>query len=558
MSWHPDIIGWNPTSRKCCLTLGPSLNCGPTVPPATDVHAPGLVSPDARIRIIRNISTKSTSFTAPAPSSVAPTFDLNTARLVFGMGCRNSHDDVLASEVPPIHPVAIWLPLRPCLFAVLLSSGRIQFFLPADWKSSFVSDFNVSTRLPRATLFKIRPRMFEYPAVDSQHPILIQLQRPINVSMSGIEGCFCLQDRFCTICTLGRMYSSVTFYSTSIIVNIFQNKLELDLSVTSSDARIKISATRPSVMLKLPSMITSRPHFKSKEGPNHIRIELAASLPFVSEGCWFRFIFFCRQEYAELSFSVPETRTARFISYQVQEACFELELEARKICCEGAKHSQPHTLLQDRVSPRRISFIRTQEAIMLETPVLIPHGPGWSSASQQEIGRGVRILLRSAIVGIAARTEGISFRGRLQTRYWRGFAAAAERHTHNPALGFFATCRTRLRHGRIRADARNRILIVTCIELRVGSVLALLSRAGYGSRPDAFNSTQLLVSRPARRRPSESERAPDANPNRGRRTAKYTEYTQVSCWVARSERGWLDSPREGVGWLGCIMSEIII
>ncbi|KAJ7172863.1 hypothetical protein C8R43DRAFT_1208966 [Mycena crocata] len=52
------------------------------------------------------------------------------------------------------------------------------------------------------------------------------------------------------------------------------------------------------------------------------------------------------------------------------------------------------TLLQDRVSPRRISFIRTQEAIMLETPVLIPHGPGWSSASQQEIGRGVRILLR--------------------------------------------------------------------------------------------------------------------------------------------------------------------
>ncbi|KAJ7123216.1 hypothetical protein C8R43DRAFT_1147989 [Mycena crocata] len=150
------------------------------------------------------------------------------------------------------------------------------------------------------------------------------------------------------------------------------------------------------------------------------------------------------------------------------------------------------TLLQDRVSPRRISFIRTQEAIMLETPVLIPHGPGWSSASQQEIGRGVRILLRmqpSSGADLSAstphRTNLIkavlnsigstslkfvryqSFRGRLQTRYWRGFAAAAERHTHNPALGFFATCRTRLRHGRIRADARNRILIVTCISFHL-------------------------------------------------------------------------------------------
>ncbi|KAJ7123224.1 hypothetical protein C8R43DRAFT_959036 [Mycena crocata] len=332
MSWRPDIIGYNPTSRKCYPTLRTSLNCGPTIPPATDVHAPGLVSPDAGIRIICDTCTKSTSFTALVTVECCTNVDLNVSRLVFGIRCRNSHDDVLASEVPPIHPVAIWLPLRPCLFAVLLSSGRIQFFLPADWKSSFVSDFHISTRVPRATLFKIRPRMFEYPAVDSQHPILIQLQRPINVSMSGIEGCFCLQDRFCTICTLGRMYSSVTFYSTSIIVNIFQNKLELDLSVTSSDARIKISATRPSVMLKLPSMITSRPHFKSKEGPNHIRIELAASLPFVSEGsgcgfglCWF--IFFCRQEYSELSFSVPETRTATFISYQVQEGIkFDTEL----------------------------------------------------------------------------------------------------------------------------------------------------------------------------------------------------------------------------------------
>ncbi|KAJ7123220.1 hypothetical protein C8R43DRAFT_1148037 [Mycena crocata] len=168
------------------------------------MRAPGLVSPDGRIKstkilkaahavlfthglspphhpyvapipirlpihygeIIRDSSIKATSFTALAPSSDAPTFDLNTARLVFGIRCRDSHDDVLASEVYPIHPVSFW---SPCL--------RRQVFCQLTW-ILFRFDLNVSSQLPRCanlrhhTPYNIRPPMNVWLSIAGRHTTL--------------------------------------------------------------------------------------------------------------------------------------------------------------------------------------------------------------------------------------------------------------------------------------------------------------------------------------------------------------------------------------------------
>ncbi|KAJ7172853.1 hypothetical protein C8R43DRAFT_943926 [Mycena crocata] len=116
---------------------------------ATDVHAPGLVSPDARIScpypnsppiryggIIRDTSIKATSFTALVTVECSSNVDFTVARLVFGMGCRNSHDDVLASELrflflPSSSPLTPLLGLPNTLCFVLATlPGETSLFLP--------------------------------------------------------------------------------------------------------------------------------------------------------------------------------------------------------------------------------------------------------------------------------------------------------------------------------------------------------------------------------------------------------------------------------------------